>query len=134
MQYPLLSLAILLTLKHASSDSNMLLLHFSKLYNIIVVLIVTEYVTITMLGCAVLCLVTQSCPILCNPMDPMDYSPPGSSVHDDSPGILSRILEWVAMLSFRGSSQPRDQAQVSHTGGGFFMVWDIRAAQQYWSG
>ena len=32
---------------------------------------------------AVLCIVTQSCPILCNPMG---YSPPGSSVHGDSPG------------------------------------------------
>ena len=29
------------------------------------------------------CLVTQSCPTLCGPMD---YSPPGSSVHGDSPG------------------------------------------------
>ena len=29
------------------------------------------------------CLVTQSCPTLCNPMD---YSLPGSSVHGDSPG------------------------------------------------
>ena len=34
------------------------------------------------------------------------HSPPGSSVH----GILQAIiLEWVAMLSSRGSSQPRDQ-------------------------
>ena len=33
---------------------------------------------------AVLCLVTQSCPTLC---DPMDFSPPGSSVHGDSPGM-----------------------------------------------
>ena len=42
----------------------------------------------------------------------MDYSPPGSSVH----GILqARILEWVAMSSSRGSSQPRDQSQVSFT-------------------
>ena len=33
--------------------------------------------------------------------DPVDYSPPGSSVH----GILqARILEWVAMPSSRGSS------------------------------
>ena len=32
---------------------------------------------------AVLCLVAQSCPTLC---DPMDYSLPGSSVHGDSPG------------------------------------------------
>ena len=36
-------------------------------------------------------LVAQSCPTLCNPMD---CSPPGSSVH----GILqARILEWVAI-------------------------------------
>ena len=33
--------------------------------------------------CAVLRLVAQSCPTLC---DPMDYSPPGPSVHGDSPG------------------------------------------------
>ena len=40
----------------------------------------------------------QSCPILC---DPIDYSPPGFSVH----GILqARILEWVAMPSSRGSA------------------------------
>ena len=40
----------------------------------------------------------QSCPTLC---DPMDHSPPGSSVH----GIFqARILEWVAVSSSRGSS------------------------------
>ena len=33
--------------------------------------------------CCVLCLVAQSCPALC---EPMDCSPPGSSVHGDSPG------------------------------------------------
>ena len=49
----------------------------------------------------------QSCLTLC---DPMYHSPPGSSVH----GILqARILEWVAMASSRGSSQPRDWTQVS---------------------
>ena len=43
-------------------------------------------------------LVTQSCPTLC---DPMDCSPPDSSVH----GILqARILEWVAIPFSRGSS------------------------------
>ena len=53
------------------------------------------------------CSVTQLCPILCNPTD---CSPPGSSVH----GILqARILEWVAISSSRGSSQPRDQTRVS---------------------
>ena len=36
-------------------------------------------------------------------------SPPGSSVHGDSP----RILDWVAVPSSGGSSQPRDQTQVS---------------------
>ena len=52
--------------------------------------------------------------------DTMDFSPPGSSVH----GILqARILEWVAFCFSRGSSQPRDQTQVSHTAGGFFTVW-----------
>ena len=49
-------------------------------------------------------LVTQLCP---TPWDPMDCSPPGSSVH----GILqARILEWVAISFSRGSSQPRPPA------------------------
>ena len=40
----------------------------------------------------------------------MDCSPPGSSVH----GILqARILEWVAIFFSKGSSQLRDQTQVS---------------------
>ena len=54
----------------------------------------------------------QLCPTLCNPMDcsPMDCSLPGSSVY----GILwARILERVAIPISRGSSQPRDQTQVS---------------------
>ena len=52
-------------------------------------------------------LVAQSCPTLCNPTD---CSPPGSSVH----GILqARILEWIAICFFRGSSQPRDRTWVS---------------------
>ena len=46
-------------------------------------------------------LFAQSCPNLC---DSTDCSPPGSSVHGDS---QARILEWVAMPSSRGSSQPR---------------------------
>ena len=47
---------------------------------------------------------------LCNPVD---CSPPDSSVH----AILqARILEWVAISSSRGSSQPRVRTQVSYTG------------------
>ena len=38
-------------------------------------------------------------------------------------GILqARILEWVAMHSSRGSSQPRDRTQVSHIAGRFFTI------------
>ena len=51
--------------------------------------------------------VTQSCPIL---WDPMDWSPPGSSVH----GILqARILEWVDIPFSRGSSWSRDRTWIS---------------------
>ena len=46
-------------------------------------------------------------PTLC---DPMDYSPPGSSVNRIFP---ARILEWVAMPSSRGSSRLRDRTRVS---------------------
>ena len=47
--------------------------------------------------------VTQSCPTL---GDPMDYT--------------GQTLEWVAFPFSRGSSQPRDQAQVCHIAGRFF--------------
>ena len=51
----------------------------------------------------------QSCPTLC---DPMHYT-----VH----GILqARIRGWVAFPFSRGSSQPRDQTQVSCIVGRFF--------------
>ena len=44
-------------------------------------------------------------------------------------GILqARILEWVAVPFSRGSSQPRDQTQVSHIAGGFFTSWATREA------
>ena len=60
---------------------------------------------------------SQSCLTLC---DPMDYI-----IH----GILqARILEWVAFPFSRGSSQPRDQTQVSRIAGGFFTSWATREA------
>ena len=53
------------------------------------------------------CVCAQLCLTLC---DPMDYSPPGSSVH----GIhQARILEWVAISFSRESSRPRDRIHVS---------------------
>ena len=50
--------------------------------------------------------VTKSCLTLCNPVD---CSPPGFSVYEILQG---RILEWVAILFSRASSQPRDGARV----------------------
>ena len=45
-------------------------------------------------------------------------------------GILqARILEWVAFLFSRGSSQPRDQTQVSHIAGKFLTIWATREAK-----
>ena len=46
-------------------------------------------------------------PTLCNPMD---CSPPGSSCHGN---FQARILEWVAISSSKGSSQPRNRTHVS---------------------
>ena len=61
--------------------------------------------------------VTQLCPTLCNPLD---CSPPGSSVHEI---LQARILEWVAIPFSTGSSQPRHQTRVSHFAVRFFTIW-----------
>ena len=54
---------------------------------------------------------------LCNPMD---CSLPGSSVH----GIVqARVLEWVAILFSRGSSQPSNWTWLSLIAGRFFTIW-----------
>ena len=54
---------------------------------------------------------TPSCSSRVQLCDPMDCSPPGSSVH----GILqARILEWVVISFSRVSSQPRDWTWVIH--------------------
>ena len=57
--------------------------------------------------CVHACGHAQSCLTLC---DPMDCSPPGSSLHEI---LLARILEWVSMPSSRGSSRPKDWNWVS---------------------
>ena len=57
----------------------------------------------------------------------MDNSLPGSSIH----GILqARILEWAATSFSRGSSQPRDQTQVSCIADRRFTIWAPREAQK----
>ena len=70
-----------------------------------------------------LALVAQLYPTIC---DPMDLSPPGSSVH----GIFQAgILEWVAISFSRGTSWPRDRTWVSYTAGRFFTIWAPREAR-----
>ena len=63
-------------------------------------------------------LIAQSCPTLC---DPMDYSPPGSSVHGIS---QARILEWVAIL-FRGIFPTHWVSCITE---GVFTIWATREA------
>ena len=68
------------------------------------------------------CLVTQSCLIVCSPME---WGPPGSSVR----GIFqARILEWVAISFSRGSSQPRNQTRIFCIADIHFTVWATREA------
>ena len=66
-----------------------------------------------------LCSVVQSCVTLC---DPLDHSPPGSSVCGIS---QARILEWVSITFSRGSSWPRDRICVSCIGGQSLYHWAI---------
>ena len=50
------------------------------------------------------------CSVMSDSLQPHGLYPPGSSVHGIS---QARILEWVTIFSFRGSSQPRDGTHVS---------------------
>ena len=59
-------------------------------------------------------LLANPCLIFCNPMD---YSPPGSSVHEIS---QARVLEQVAISFSRKSSQLRDRIHISCLAGRFF--------------
>ena len=60
-----------------------------------------------------------------NPLRPMDYTVPEI--------LQARILEWVAFPFSRGSSQHRDQTQVSCIAGRFSTSWDTREGQEYLS-
>ena len=62
----------------------------------------------------VLLLVAKSYPTLC---DPVECSLPGSSIREI---FQARILQWVTISFFRGSSGPRDQTHTSYLAGGFF--------------
>ena len=60
--------------------------------------------------------------LFCNPMD---QSPPGSSVHGIS---QARILEWITMSSSWGSSRSTDQTQVSCIGRQILYYWATKEA------
>ena len=60
------------------------------------------------------CLVAKSCLTLCHPVE---CSLPGSSAHRI---LQARILEWVAISFFRGSSWPRNQTLITCLAGRFF--------------
>ena len=72
--------------------------------------------------CVCVCEVAQSCPTLC---DPVDCSPPGSSIHEI---LQARILKWVAISFSRGSSRPRDRTQAFLFAGRHFNLWATREA------
>ena len=67
------------------------------------------------------CLVTQLCPTLWDPMDCIACQAPLFMEI-----VQARILEWVAIPSSRGSSQHRDLTQVSCIVGSFFTIWVTR--------
>ena len=68
-------------------------------------------------------LVTQSGPILC---DPMNCSSTGSCVHRN---LQASILEWVVIPFSRGSSQTKDRTWVPCITGRFFTIWATREAK-----
>ena len=67
------------------------------------------------------------CSVISDSLQPhgLTYNLPGSSLH----GILqARILEWIAIVFSRRSSQPRDRTRVSYIAGRFFTIWATREA------
>ena len=66
--------------------------------------------------CYVLCLVAQCVQLFVTPRTVALQAPVSMRI------LQEKILEWVAMPSFRESSQPRDQIQVSCTAGGLYTV------------
>ena len=73
----------------------------------------------TQFAFTILCVCVLSCSVVSNSLRPHGCSPPGSFVH----GVFRvRILQWLAIPFFRGSSQPRDGTHVSCIS--WFCRWD----------
>ena len=77
---------------------------------------------------AVLCRVAQSCPTL---YDPMDCSPPGSSLHGDSPD-KNTGMGCHALL--HGIFPTQGSNSGLHITGWFFTIWATREVKKYWNG
>ena len=76
--------------------------------------------------CKLYVCVLSSHSVVSDSLQPMDCSPPGSSVY----GILqARTLKWVATSSSRRSSRPRDWIHVSCTGRWALHCWATREAR-----
>ena len=79
--------------------------------------------------------VAQSCLTLC---DPLDSSPPGSSVHGTLQArILENGKEWLPFLSPGDLPDPRIKPTSPELAGGFFttvaeMVKNLPATQKTW--
>ena len=58
-------------------------------------------------GCVYVCMLLQSCATLCGSWTGMQPA----RLHGN---VQARILEWAAMPSSRGSSQPRDRTHISY--------------------
>ena len=76
-------------------------------------------------------LMCVSCLVVSDSLRPHElYNLPGSSVHGIS---QARILEWVTISFSEGSSQPKNQTQVSCTTGRFFTTsttWEALGIKQ----
>ena len=81
------------------------------------VVFILQFVTVYHTDCLALRLIAQSYPTLCDPWTVAHQAPLSMGIPQ------ARILEWVAMPSSRGSSQPRSRTRVSHIAGGLFTIY-----------
>ena len=131
--YPLSSfISLLLFLKTKPVCSfNTVFSHLPLYYSCIfsyTFFIPTSFIIISPLLC-VLCLVTQSCPTLCNPMD---CGLPGSSVHGDSPG---KNTGWGCHAFLQGIFPTQgSNPGLPHCRQILYCLSHQPEAQEYWSG
>ena len=77
------------------------------------------------------CLIVHVCVpvsrlVVSNSCDPLDYSPPGFSVHGIFP---ARMLEQVAIFSSMGSFEPRDWTHISCISRRILYNWATQESQ-----